>query len=186
MEILKIVVFFLLGSFFGVDNVQLGAEKTTVTINPNNKTISIVQENLFGVIENETDSLALLEEIEAIEKGHWTDDLKNFKLKKAKIYLTKTNKINAKIKLKYKKIEDLNAFGIKLNDKGNYSFIDFPKWNYATKDGEKTEHHWVFGADKPFTFTVSPMEDMPEKYKPYIKDLLPIWKRLKNDQTIKL
>ena len=55
MEVIKIA-FFVLGVFFG-ENSRIGAEKTTVTINPNKQTITIVQENIFALIANEADSM---------------------------------------------------------------------------------------------------------------------------------
>ncbi len=67
MELTKII-FFIIGSFFGVENSSVLAEKTTITINPEEKTIVILQEHIVSLIRNADDSLMANTELKAMWK----------------------------------------------------------------------------------------------------------------------
>ncbi len=66
MELTKII-FFIIGSFFGIENSRVLADKTTVTINPEEKTIVILQEHIVSLIQSAVDSLKVLTELKAME-----------------------------------------------------------------------------------------------------------------------
>ena len=65
MELTKII-FFIIDSFFGVENSRVLVEKTTITINPEEKTIAILQEHIVSLIRNAEDSLMANIELKAI------------------------------------------------------------------------------------------------------------------------
>ena len=54
-------MFFVLGSFFGMKDGRIAAEKTTVTVNPLHREVTIIQENLIAVIQSESDAQKVLE-----------------------------------------------------------------------------------------------------------------------------
>ena len=62
MELIKII-FFVLGTFFGVQNSGIIAEKTNVTIDPKKRSIVVYQENLFTMIQKEEDSIKIANEL---------------------------------------------------------------------------------------------------------------------------
>ena len=67
MELTKII-FFIIGSFFGVENSRVILEKTTITINPEEKTIAILQEHIVSLIRNAEGSLKANTELKAMWK----------------------------------------------------------------------------------------------------------------------
>eukprot|EP01090_Pellita_catalonica_P005516 TRINITY_DN1557_c0_g1_i6.p1 TRINITY_DN1557_c0_g1~~TRINITY_DN1557_c0_g1_i6.p1 ORF type:complete len:103 (-),score=4.13 TRINITY_DN1557_c0_g1_i6:35-343(-) len=86
MEVIKIA-FFVLGVFFG-ENSRIGAEKTTVTINPNKQTITIVQENIFALIANEADSMQVSTELEKVIARNWRKEIETYPSKSCTFHVT--------------------------------------------------------------------------------------------------
>lgn len=58
---------------------------------------------------------------------------------------------------------------------------NFPKFNIETTDGTLNDRYWNFKADQPFTFTLKPLTDLPEKYKGLVISLYPVWKTIKKE-----
>ncbi|WP_296382010.1 hypothetical protein [Winogradskyella sp.] len=182
MELTKIL-FFLIGTFFGVEQSRVLSEKTTITINPEEKTIVVVQENIVSLIQNANDSLKVYAELKVIvqPKHQWSTEFKDYTKKEKCFFISDDGKtLNSKINLTYKTSTDLKAFGIDINKDGALSMIDTPKLNINSTDGKLGERYWNFDADKPFTFTIEPLTDIPEEYKAYKKSLLPVWKTIKH------
>ena len=182
MEEIKIL-FFIVGAFFGVNQSQIVAEKSTVTINPEEKTILILQENLISVVQKESDSISLTAELLKISdlETQWTSEFDTYSKKEKEFYTSEENKaLNLKLTLTYSKNEDLAAYGIYLNKDGEFSMTNFPKYHMSTTDGILNDRYWNFKADQPFTFTLEPLTDLPEKYNAFIKSLFPIWKTIKS------
>ena len=176
------ILFFIVGTFFGINQSNVIAEKTTVTINPQEKTIVILQANLIAIIRNESDSLHVQNELEKIVQSNqpWSSEFKNFTKKEKKFYISKDSKsLNLKLTFTYSETADLKAFGIDKNKDGKFSMTNFPKSHTKSADGTLGERYWNFEANKPFTFTEEPFTDIPEEFKIYIKSLLPFWKTLK-------
>ncbi|NRD22893.1 hypothetical protein HNV10_06550 [Winogradskyella litoriviva] len=176
------ILFFIVGSFFGVNESQIISEKTTVTINPTEKTIFIVHENLISIVQKESDSITLTAELLKISKADakWDSEFIGYSNTEKEFYLSEENEtLNSKLKLTYSKIEDLVAFGIDVNKNGEFSMTNFPKYHITTTDGTLNDRYWNFKADQPFTFTIEPLIDMPEHYKTLVKSLFPIWKTIK-------
>lgn len=182
MEEIKIL-FFIVGTFFGVNQSSIISEKTTVTIHPEEKIITILHENLISLIKNKSDSLNVKNELEKIvQPNHpWSSELTNYP-KKEKIFYSSEDKqaLNLKLTLTYTATKDLKVFGIELNKDGKFSMTNFPKSHTMSEDGTLGERYWNFEANSPFSFTEEPLIDMPEQYLKIKKSVLPIWNTLKH------
>lgn len=180
MEIIKII-FFAIGTFFGIENSQIAAEKTTVTINPIAHTIVVVQEQLFSITKTKEDSLRVSEELLVMIKdtNDWRPELKSYASKSYEFYESKTGYLNAKISLTYGNDADLKPYAIDLLEDKTYSIINIPRWDLRTNGGKINGNYWHFDADTIFEFTVTPFKEIPAEYKIHKKSLLPIWKAVK-------
>ncbi|MBC3847043.1 hypothetical protein H8K90_11675 [Winogradskyella echinorum] len=181
MELIKIL-FFVIGSFFGVEQSQIFSEKTTVTINPTEKTIIVFNENILSLIKTKEDSLKVNNELKAISqsKQKWSKEFKNYSKKEQIFSISNDGEtLNSKISLTYNNHADLKAFGIDINKKGQFSMMNFPKHHIKSADGTLGERYWNFDTTKTFTFTLEALTDIPEEFKVHIKSLLPYWKNMK-------
>ena len=181
MEQIKIL-FFIVGTFFGVNQSNIIAEKTTVTVNPKEKTITILQENLVSIMQIESDSLNVYKELSTIVNAEqaWSSEFKDYVKKEKKFFISEDDKsLNSNLTLTYSTPSDLKVFGIDLNNDGKFSMTNFPKSNIKSSDGTLDERYWHFNADKPFTFTEEPLSDLPEKYNKLKKSLLSAYKSMK-------
>ncbi|NVK10117.1 MAG: hypothetical protein HWD89_13770 [Tenacibaculum sp.] len=180
MEVIKIV-FFVLGVFFG-ENSRIGAEKTTVTINPNEQTIIIVQENIFALIANEADSMQVSSELKKVVARNWRKEIESYPSKSCTLYVTDEGSLNAKITLKYPSENVLRDFALDFNkETKEFSLINIPDWNVKTEDGALKGNYWRFSADNSFTFVVTPFKNMPDRFKSVKRSLLPIWESEKKN-----
>lgn len=175
MEEIKIV-FFVLGTLFGNDHSRIAAEKATVTIDPEARTIAIVQEDLFAFIRTEEDSLSVRRELTKMIKGEviWRPELADYPTKRYQVYVGDNGTLNARVLLEYNTNEDLEACGLHVNPKGFFSMTDFPEDNLRTKDGRLRGRYWQFDTGEPFTFSLEPNGDIPEEIQVYKKKLLPL------------
>ncbi|WP_417196561.1 hypothetical protein [Bizionia sp.] len=176
MEQIKIL-FFVLSSFFGINDSQIAAEKTTVIISPKSQEIEIIQENLFTVIQSEKDTTSVLEQwkklvnAEADNTYAWAKDLENFPIKNLTLKSIKKN-IQPHLKLNYSTEKDLRVMGIWYNKEKNQFFINhIPQQNLKTTDGKLVENYWIFDGANTFSFTIEPFLQMPENYKKFKKPL---------------
>ena len=185
MEVIKIA-FFVLGVFFG-ENSRIGAEKTTVTINPKEQTITIVQENIFALITNEADSMQVSSELKKVVARNWRKEIESYPSKSCTLYVSDKGSLNAKITLKYPSENVLRDFALYFNkETKEFSLINIPDWNVKTEDGALTGNYWRFSADNSFTFVVTPFKNMPDRFKSVKRNLLPIWEaenlKIKQDE----
>ncbi|MBU2919733.1 hypothetical protein KO504_00135 [Winogradskyella psychrotolerans] len=181
MEEIKIL-FFVIGTFFGIHQSNIIAEKATITINPEAKTITVLQENLISIIQNESDSLKVKSELENIIQPNypWSSEFANYSKKEKYFFISEdTQTLNLKLTLTYKTTNDLKAFGINKNNVGKLSMTNFPKAHTKSTDGILGERYWNFNADAPFTFTEEPLTDIPTEYEIHKKSVLPFWKTIK-------
>ncbi|WP_179319383.1 hypothetical protein [Winogradskyella helgolandensis] len=181
MEAIKIL-FFVVGTFFGMNQSNIISEKTTVTVNPEEKTIVILQENLVTFIKTQSDSLNIKNELSKIvHPNHsWSSELKNFPVKEKEFYMSDDHKsLHLKLSLTYSTLKDLKVFGIHMNNDGKFSMTNFPKSHTKSKDGILEDPYWNFEADRPFTFTEEPLTDLPEAFQKLKTNLLPFWLALK-------
>ncbi|MGJ8666313.1 MAG: hypothetical protein ACSHW7_08110 [Patiriisocius sp.] len=175
MEQIKIF-FFALVSFFGIEDGRIAAEKTTVTVYPKTNEIEIVQEDLFTVLEREEDAslavkqwntLANWEEDEIV----WAKALDGFAARRFTIKTVDDN-ILPHLKFTYHSEQDLRAMGIWYNEERNqFSINHIPRNNMKTENGALSGNYWVFDGDEPFSFTIEPFMDMPDKFKNLKKSL---------------
>lgn len=169
MEEIKIV-FFILTSFFEIEDGRIASDKTTITIYSQNKKIEIIQEGLFTVLETKKDSTLILEQWKKIldKKGKnkvWAKELNDFPVKSFNFTSTK-NAIQTHIILNYTKEKDLRNLGIWYNeDRNEFSINNIPQYNIKTNDGKLEGNYWVFNAEDTVTFTIEPFLQMPENYK---------------------
>ena len=185
MELIK-VIFFAIGTFFGVENSIVMAEKTNVSIDTKTQTITINQNNLFTIIRNEQDSIKVAEQLYRIsnqateeERYQWREEFNDYKLKTLDITTNKEKKqLDISIKLKYNTSKDLKVFAIDYVEAENsYAIINIESWNIDTDKGELKGNYWYFKDD--ISFSMSPAATMPEQYKPLKKDLYTFWKMIK-------
>lgn len=179
MESIKIL-FFILGSFFGMENVGIAADKTTVTIYPKKQEIEIIQENLFTVIQSEKDKALVLEQWDKL--FYWKEkntplakELDNFNVKSFTFTIPKET-IQPHLTLSYSKQKDLQAMGIWYNEEKNqFSINHIPEQNIKTKNGKLEDNYWIFKGESTFSFTIEPFLQMAEKYKTHkhsLKDIV--------------
>jgi hypothetical protein len=50
-----------------------------------------------------------------------------------------------------------------LNRDGKFSMIDIPQSHIKSTHGKLCKRYWIFDADKPFNFTIEPLDNIPEK-----------------------
>lgn len=177
MEEIKIL-FFIVGTFFGVDQSRIIAESTTVTIDPEEKTITILQEDLISLIRDESDSLKVQNELTKItQTTHpWSSELTGFTKKHKNFYSAEDEKtLNLELRFTYTSPNDLSVFGIHVNNDGNFSMTNFPKSHLSSTDGTLGERYWVFDANQSFSFTEAPLTDLPDEYLEIKKSLLLYW-----------
>jgi len=173
MEQIKIL-FFVLSSFFGIENGRIAADKTTITVYPESKEIEIIQEKLFTVIQSEKDSILTIKEWNKLQQeknNSWSDELNRFPVKSLSLNPIK-NTIQPHLILKYTTEEDLQILGIWHNKKKNlFSINHIPQQNINTNDGTLDGNFWFFDGNNKFSFTIEPFQHMPEKYLKFKKSL---------------
>lgn len=175
MEQIKII-FFVLTSFFGIEDGRITAEKTIVTIDPKIHQIKIIQENLFTVIQPEKDTTIILEQWDKLRywkerKTSWAKELDSFPVKNLSFTPIKDS-IQPHLTLSYLKERDLKNLGVWFNEnKNQFSVNNISQHNIKTSDGKLEGNYWVFNGDSKFSFTIEPFLKMPENYKKLKKPL---------------
>jgi len=176
MEQIKIL-FFVLTSFFGIENGRIASDKTTITIHPQNKEIEIIQEGLFSIIQTKEDRAITLKQWNAIfeaKEKHtltWSKELNEFPIKNLNFTFNEST-IQSRLMLKYTKEKDLRALGIWYNEEKNeFSINNIPHNNIKTEGGKLEENYWIFNAENTVTYTIEPFLQMPEEFKEFKKTL---------------
>lgn len=170
------IIFFVLSSFFGINDTPMVAEKTLVTINPIEKSIQIEQEHLFTLIQEPSQREVLANRLEqlATENNFWTDDLSVFEDKEL-IFLVKDNQLNAKIQLRYNQLSDLNIFGLYDND-NTLSMVNIERDAIRTEQGVLQGNYWNFDTAKSFSFSLEPYKNLPQEAQKLRLNLIEVWK----------
>lgn len=185
MEVIK-VIFFALGSFFGIENSAIIAEKTNVTIDIEKQIITVNQHNLFTMVRDEKDSLKVSEELYRLGNPAAKDEGYTFREEFA-AYTSKTyditsddknKQLHATIELNYTTKEQLKDFAIDyVPDEDSYALINIDSWNIETTTGELRGNYWYFKDE--ISFSLSPAKGMPEKYKSFQRGLYEYWENVK-------
>lgn len=178
MEQIKII-FFAISTFLGIENGQILATSTTVTVFPKKKELIIVQDELSAVLMNSNSKNAVLEEWKTISAQdsatyEWSEELKGFDNKKL-VITTNESEITTKISMTYTDVSQLRAMGIWFNEQENsFSINEIPQYGITTTDGVIDGNYWKF-KDQPFSFTINPFKSAPENIlalKKSLKDIL--------------
>ncbi|WPR75992.1 hypothetical protein [Algoriphagus sp. NG3] len=176
------ILFFALGSFFGIEDGRIAADRTVITVFPENNEIEIIQEGLFAIIHTENDSKAVLEQWDKIldmnknRNTKWSQELGVFPVKSFG-FKTIENTIRPHFILNYSKEEDLRALGIWYDSESNqFSINNIPQYNIKTESGILTGNYWNFNGDSSFSYTIEPFLEMPEDFQNFkiqLEKLLP-------------
>lgn len=170
------ILFFALGSFFGIEGGRLAAEKTTITISPQQQQIEIVQEQLFTFVRVEKDGKTMVEQWYSIlnqpkEERTWAVELEHFTTKNLEIKAI-DGKQQAHLTFSYTDEKALRAMGIWYNaEKKQFSTNHVPSQHLTTPDGQLEGNYWVFDGSKSFSFTIEPFLELPEEYQAFKKPL---------------
>lgn len=181
MEQIKII-FFLLASFFGIEDSKIAADKNTVTVYPKDHKIEIVQEHLFTIIQTEKDTALTLAQWQQLvnwkeNKLPWAKELDNFTNKDVTIE-NNGGTIEPRISFNYTDENDLRALGIWYNkEKNEYSINNVPREHTTSENGKLEGNYWIFDGDSKFSFTNEAFVGLPNEYK---KLKLPITEILKD------
>ena len=174
------ILLFVLGSFFGLEDARIAAEKTNVSLFPETQVIEIVHEGLFAIIQSEDDVPIVLGQWEDLlnweeREMTWADNLNVFPVKTLTFESIDTNP-QLKLQFRYSDKKDLQALGIEYNAEKHQFFIDhIQQMNLKTDDGFLEGSYWVFDADNKFSYSLNPFQDMPKEMQKNIqsiKDLL--------------
>lgn len=171
------ILLFVLGTFFGMEDSRIAADKTHVILFPETQEVEIMQEGMFAIIQSEEDVALVLKQWEDLTRWKerevaWADDLNVFSEKTLTFASTDTN-LQSKLKFRYSDEKDLQALGIEYNAEKHQFYIDhIPQINLKTNDGNLEGSYWVFNADKNFSFSLEPFLDMPEEMQQSIINLL--------------
>ncbi|WP_036156874.1 hypothetical protein [Maribacter forsetii] len=169
MEQIKII-FFLIGSFFGIENSRIASDKTIVTIYPEKHKIEIVQENLFTIIQTEKDTALILAQWEQLanwkeNKLPWAKELENFTNKNVTIE-NNEGAIAPRISFNYTDEDDLRALGIWYNkEKNQYSINNIPREHTTSENGKLEGNYWIFEGNSKFSFAIEAFIDLPNEFK---------------------
>lgn len=162
------ILFFVLGSFFGIEDGRIAADKITVHIYPQEQEMEIVQEHLFALIQSEKDKAFVLEQWDSIynwqeKKTPWAKALDDFPIKDLKFtpvkMTTQTHQvlIRPHLILKYDQEDDLSCMGIWFNsEKDEFYLNHVPEYNIKSENGKLEGNYWVFSAKDNITFTMNP------------------------------
>jgi len=179
------IIFFALGTFYGVDNTRIAAEIVTVDINLEKQIIQIELDNIFSVIATEQDSLLVASELESIGSPYaqnrleWREEFDMYDWKTMELISDSENrKLDGRIELKYQKRENLKDFSIDYSEETQeYAIINIPAWNIKTSHGELRGNYWYF--KDQISFTMQPGELMNDRIKQNKKSLYYIWEEIK-------
>lgn len=171
------LLFFALGSFFGIEGGRIAADKVTVRIYPQEQKVEIVQENLFALIQSENDKAVVLKQWDSIynwqeNKTPWAKALDGFPVKNLKFTSVKktsqTHSISIRpcLTFKYNHEKDLSCMGIWFNPEKNEFYLNhIPEYNTKSKKGRLEGNYWAFNADDNIVFTIEPFLNKNDAFK---------------------
>lgn len=173
------VIFFLLGSIFAQENCRIASADTRVTVDVPQKTISIMQENLFTTLENEANYKYTQKQFyEIVKQPKLSKELGNFTLESLD-FLKDGKKLHAMIKLRFKSAEDLRYMGLYLSkQKDSLAHVNVKEWKISSEEGTLNDKYWFFDMAKPFTFSFDLNDKMQRKYDDKVSGLLPVYEAI--------
>lgn len=168
------ILAFALCTFFQTEDLRIMAETTIVTIDPIEKTVKIILEDPFTIIETNEDIEATKMQYNSIvdwskTNTNWSNELDHFIKKELNIYNEQPeddscNKIFS-IKLKYENEKDLETLGIWYNTTKNEFAINNTPDIHLTSDSARSEgNYWYFGVQEPFVYILKPFISLPSDF----------------------
>lgn len=163
------IVFFILSTFFQTEEHRIFAEKTVVTISQKDKTVEVVQSQLFALVETEEEIQRASEQWKVLTQTpksqlKWAEALQAFPEKQVQqksaeaISPEGVAPISLILTLRYAKEEDLQALGIWFDKaKNQFSINEIPQLRIQSQDGRQEGNYWYFDAAKPVSFTFQPL-----------------------------
>lgn len=169
------LVFFALATLFGNTDSRVVCNRVLVNITPAQKTIEIIQENIFSVYISEEDSLAVASELKTLAQlqKNPLGIVEGFSVVKFNMSVGADNKLNATIVLKYDDAMKLKGFGIDSTEEGYY-LPSVPAWEIQSTVVPK-DNFLLFPPLKPFHFSMQPFLNMPAEYKDKKTELAKQW-----------
>ncbi|MCH7397012.1 hypothetical protein MM236_03390 [Belliella sp. DSM 107340] len=181
------IIFFILGTFFGIDNSNILSESVQVEIDPESKTVIVYHKGLYTFIKDEEEIIIVLQELEILRNlnqvihteeiqsnGQDTYDWIELELMSNK----DDEKLDAKLQLKYKDDEFLESMGISYSVKDKaYTMINFESDNIQSSVGELNGNRWYF--KEKLIFTIEPFEIEPNIEVVKKENLFQYWEKVK-------
>lgn len=184
MNEIKVLVF-VLCSFFQTEEDRIFAEKATITIDPLDKTVEIILEDPFTIIDTNEDFEATRIQYDSIlqwsnKNTNWSKELDHFIDKQLNVIHKDAEKDSKSsifnIKLNYENEKDLEILGIWFNQaKNNYAINKTPDIHLSSEPIEGTGKYWYFDAEIPFGYILKPFANSTNEFyenKVYLKYVL--------------
>lgn len=161
MEIVKILLF-VLGTYFGVNESHIVAEKTTITINDQEKAMHVSMKNLRAFVKDNRDSILVYDEWFRILENPLPihDSIKVV----SKHFTRKNDRLDASLRIEYNNLEDLKEFGFEIKE-GKLNISNLQSYHLKTDIGKLVNENkfWEFNIKEKIEFTLEPFKSLPEK-----------------------
>lgn len=159
--------------FFTQEPFPVISEITLLNIDFANNEITIEHENLITVAGYEAQAELALTKINGFNS--LDDSMGDISLVSKEIY-EKDGVLNASLKLKFKKIKDLEIIGFSMNKEGKLSYYKMDDIELLNENGIETENKFIFDVDESIFFkSISKFKGSFEKV-----SLLATWKKVDN------
>lgn len=175
------ILFYALASFMGVEHPLIVSNQVLVTINPVDKIINIVQEDLFSIVMASADSSAVEEEWRHILKFEQGKEHNGLIIEQL-TWDSHEGRLNVSLRVRYTDSKILEEAGIYYNEDSGYALINIPDWHIRSTDATLDGNYWVWQADRQVTFTLSALNNIPQEIVAYKQSMLPYWQRLSPDK----
>jgi hypothetical protein len=183
MEVIH-VIFFSLGTFFGIDNSRMIADSVVVTIDFEQQQIIVKQPQVDVLLLQESDSLLIARQLRAIypadrSTAHWLPATDDYRWRTIEFSsFPERDSLSVTIELAYTEPEDLTLFGIDHQpEAGTYSIRNIPDWQIESTNGELRGDFWYF-RDRA-TFTMKPVLKLPPNLPIERRSLVSWWEAIK-------
>lgn len=174
-------LFYALSTIVGNnENPTIMSMKATVTVNPQTKTIEILQEDIFFIAITPEDRGNVEKELKQILTAQKTPKkiaIENIETADLNFLPTEKGRLNASIRIKYSNKGIPQNSGLDYTVDNNFELINIPEWNIKTTDGKVDGNYLVFKNDKPFSFSIEAFKNIPEQYKKHSYSLFEEWKK---------
>ena len=175
------ILFYALASFMGMEAPLIVCSQIVVTINSVDKTIEIVQEDLFSIITTPADSMVIVEEWQHILKFEHGKAHNGFTIEHLS-WDSHKGRLNATLRIRYTDSKTLEEAGIYYNEEPGYALINVLDWNIESTDAVLNGNYWVWPETKQVTFSSKPFESIPLEVMACKESMLDYWKGLSDEK----